>query len=680
MSRQGRRTASAIATVAALAAGIAAPEDAGAAGSLAPVDVSAATSGGSGGCGFLSSQPGIAGVDVASNARGDTIVSWTRNNGGGTQMVQAAFRPAGGSFGAPQDVGLTRPCYFLGFGGATPDVELDGQANAVIVFPATAANGKVVVRAALKPAGGPFGAPFDLSNNAESAGTDPSVAMNAGGAAVAVWSRFDGAKTIVQASSRAPGGAFAPAADLSAAGQDAKNPRVALNDDGAAAVAWVRSNGTVDIAQARVRPSGQAAFAPVQDLSASGPAGQDASAPDLALDPAGRATVVWVRNDGTQPRVQSRFLTPAGAIGAGIDDVSDAGDKGSAPNVAVDPSNTAVAVFGACPTAGGSCTVKAAARPSNGSFGNVDTISPPSDQSVSPKVVLDRAGVATAVISPFTSNAQILMTRRPAGGTFGAVQPISPAGGTSLVPALAVDDEGNVLTGWTFTSSGPQVAQVSAYDAGPPSLAAVSVPGTGDVGSGVGMAAAATDRWSPVSIKWSFGDGASAAGDAVTHAFGSRGDFDVSVAATDAVGNASSATRPILIGRGARSRRKRIRSSVLVTWGVSGKDIYLLRLKVKGVPKRAKVQLRCKGKGCPYKRKASKKRRNRTITLFKAIKVASVVGNKQRSFRAGQRLEVRITKRKFIGKVVRYKLQAGKIPSGRQLCLRPGGKKPRRSC
>ena len=79
--------------------------------------------------------------------------------------------------------------------------------------------------------------------------------------------------------------------DLSDAGQDAKNPTVAMNDAGAAAVAWVRANGTVDVAQARVRASDQTGFAAVQDLSGAGPAGQSASAPDVAIDPGGRATV-----------------------------------------------------------------------------------------------------------------------------------------------------------------------------------------------------------------------------------------------------------------------------------------------------------------------------------------------------------------------------------------------------
>ena len=42
------------------------------------------------------------------------------------------------------------------------------------------------------------------------------------------------------------------------------------------------------------------------------------------------------------------------------------------------------------------------------------------------------------------------------------------------------------------------------------------------------------------------------------------------------------------------------------------------------------------------------------------------VGKRQRTFRAGQRLELRITKKGYIGKVVRYKLKKGKIPSGKE--------------
>jgi hypothetical protein len=194
------------------------------------------------------------------------------------------------------------------------------------------------------------------------------------------------------------------------------------------------------------------------------------------------------------------------------------------------------------------------------------------------------------------------------------------------------------------------------------------------------MAAAATDRVSPVAIAWNFGDGSTVSGGAVSHAFGSAGAFNVTVTATDAAGNQASQSHPVLI---AAQPRKRITAPVSVTWGVSGKRIFLLKLSIRRTLKGTKAELRCsrrKSNKCPFKRVSSKKRRKGTITLFKEIKASKVVGKKKRSFHAGQQLELRITKKDYIGKVVRYDLKKGKIPSGKDRCLPPGATKPRKRC
>jgi hypothetical protein len=686
MGRQGRRTLTALGlTAALLMCGLVATMTGNAfgAGFLPPVNVSAGSASSPGACGFLGGHPGIGGIDVATNPRGDTIVAWARNDGAGAYTVQASFRPAGGSFGPPQDIGSTLTCFFLSVFGPTPDVALDANGGAVIVFGAPGPGGNTVARAALMPPGGTFGTPVDLSDDTNSASV-PMLAMNSSGMAVAVWSWDSGVNDIIQTATRQPGQQFGLATPLTFAGADAGSPRVSVNDNGATAAAWVRSDGTVDLAQARVRPAGAAAFAAPQDLSVTGAVGQDASNPDVAIDPAGRTTVVWVHDDGAETRVQSRVLSPEGVAGAGIDDVSDPGENGSSPDLALDPGNNAVVVFGACPIpAGDNCAVKSAARPSGGSFGSVAAISAAGENSLSPKVVMDGSGTATAVFSPFINDARILVTRRPVGGSFGAVQPVSPTGGSALAPDVAVDGEGNVLTAWTFVANAgahPYVAQAAAYDAAAPTLAAVSVPSAGTAGQGVGMAAAATDRWSPVSVTWNFGDGTSGTGGAVTHAFGAAGAFNVTVTATDGAGNAAGATRPIVISPAPPPPKKRITSKVRVTWGVSGRKIFLLRLSAGNVPKGGKLELRCKGKKCPFKRRSSKKRRGGSITLFKEIKAAKVAGKNARRFRAKQTLQVRITAPTYIGKVVRYKLKKGKIPSGKTLCLPVGAKKPRSRC
>ena len=72
--------------------------------------------------------------------------------------------------------------------------------------------------------------------------------------------------------------------------------------------------------------------------------------------------------------------------------------------------------------------------------------------------------------------------------------------------------------------------------------------------------------------------------------------------------------------------------------------------------------------------------RKGAITIFKEIKPTKVVGKRKRSFRAGQRLQLRVTAPGHIGKVVKYRLRKGRIPSGRNFCLPPGATKPQKTC
>ena len=188
--------------------------------------------------------------------------------------------------------------------------------------------------------------------------------------------------------------------------------------------------------------------------------------------------------------------------------------------------------------------------------------------------------------------------------------------------------------------------------------------------------------WSPFAFAWSFGDGQAAAGAAVSHAFGSAGAFDVTVTATDAVGNATSATRPVLITAPQVTPppvTPRIDSTVQSKWGFdqrTGKRFYLFRLKVVAPPAGSVAQLRCRGRRCPFQSRRFTRIRKGSITLYKLVKAAKVVKLKNRRFRARQTVQLRITAPGYIGKVVKYKLKRRKQPVGRVLCLPPGTVKP----
>jgi hypothetical protein len=175
----------------------------------------------------------------------------------------------------------------------------------------------------------------------------------------------------------------------------------------------------------------------------------------------------------------------------------------------------------------------------------------------------------------------------------------------------------------------------------------------------------------PATLGWSFGDGATAAGGAVAHAFASTGPFDVTVTATDSVGNAASLTRPVTI-----APLRRVRSRVKARWKLAaqGRRFVLLRLRVLRPPKRAVADLLCRGRHCPFSRISTMRVRRHRIDVRRAIPL------NQRRFRPRQVLELRITAPNSVGKVVKYRLKRGKVPKGRKLCLLPGTTQPRRRC
>jgi hypothetical protein len=648
----------------------------------------------SGSCGFLGCVPGIGGVDVAVGPRGDIAIVWARRTGTGDDLVlQAVTRPAGGSFSQPQTIGpVLSP--FLGIIN-NPDVEMDAQGNAVVIWPEPPGR----VKAAFRPAGGSFGGIVELS--AGTSNFDPRLAMSPNGTAAAVWS--DGAA--VRVASRAPGGAFSAGENLGTTGGTFPFNQLAVNDSGAAGVVWIVVGGDLkNVIRARYRPAA-GSFAPAQDLSA---AGQDASFPDVELDTTGRGTFIWTRSDGTDTIVQSRSVSAAGAYGGTDTEVSEPGASASFPQVALSADNTAVAIWVR------NSAVEYAVRPSGGFFANPAFVSGPGTNTFIPRIAMDATGNAMAVWSQTVGpDTLIQASRRPVAGAFGAVEDISPMAGDASFPRLVTDDEGNVVAVWSFQrNDGNQVAQVAAYDAGAPTLAEVTVPGTAPAASAVGMSAATFDRWSPVTLAWDFGDGGTATGAGVAHTFAAAGVYTVRVTATDDAGNQTTTTRTIQIsppdrdGDGFNENQDcndlnasirpgapevrgngidencdgrdqplpRVVSAVATRWGVSGMRIFLMQMKVKAPPKGAVAELRCKREKCPFKRIKVTKVRKNAINVYKALKP------RERRFRAGQRLELRINAPGYIGKVVRYRLKQGRIPSGQQLCLPPGASRPRKTC
>src|SRR5205085_978009 len=172
------------------------------------------------------------------------------------------------SFGAPQDLSAA------GQNASNPEVAVDAQGNAIAVWHRFDAGTNTIVQAAALAAasrrrrryftpkpGGSFGAPQDLSAAGQNA-SFPEVAVDGQDNAIAVWRRFDGTNFIVQAAARAAGGSFGAPQDLSAAGQKAGFPEVAVDGQGNAIAVWSRFDGTNFIVLPAVRAAAGSFAAP----------------------------------------------------------------------------------------------------------------------------------------------------------------------------------------------------------------------------------------------------------------------------------------------------------------------------------------------------------------------------------------------------------------------------------
>jgi len=135
---------------------------------------------------------------------------------------------------------------------------------------------------------------------------------------------------------------------------------------------------------------------------------------------------------------------------------------------------------------------------------------------------------------------------RPPGGAFGPPAEVTSDGSENFTAPVALDAAGDGAIAYQ-NDTAPRRVHVRGFDAGAPVLSGVSIPASASPGAMLGFAASAFDVWGPVTLSWSFGDGASGSGGAPTHAFASAGRYTVTVTATDAAGNASSQSGTVTV-------------------------------------------------------------------------------------------------------------------------------------
>jgi hypothetical protein len=483
-------------------------------------------------------------ADVATGPDGTVIAVWSRIDAGEIR-IQARVRPPGGDFG---------PAEFLSASGQqaiTPKVAIDGQGNAIVAWYQGGA-----VHFAARPPGGPFSELTPQSNAGESPTGAVRVAFDAQGSAIVAWQTIQTAmmsNTLrVRAAVRPPGGQFGAAQLLDTAlpmpGDPSPiidNVELATDGQGNAVAVWGKTTSMgagfmSHTIQAALRAPGGSfgAATPLASTMSSGGTGSIVRFPDVAADDQGTITAVWHFDPSSGPTaIQARTRPPGGSFGPVETASVGAGANPIFPRIATDAQGNAVALWQG--TVAAASVVQAAVRPVGGGFGIAQTISEAGASSDSARIASSPGGKTFAVWRRTSGTQRILSAVRQPGGGFGGPIELSPGGGFPNTPEVAADPEGNAVATWTRSDGSDNRIEAAGYDGAPPRLESPQIPASGRTGTPLDFSVAPVDVWSAVTTDWSFGDGATANGNQVSHTYAATGKFGVAVSATDALGNSS---------------------------------------------------------------------------------------------------------------------------------------------
>jgi len=489
-------------------------------------------------------------VQVAADAQGDDLAVWRRfDTKAGQYVIEASSRPAGtGPWLAAVPITDGKEEVFA------PQVAMDAHGDAVVAWVGN--DGNYTIQAAQRAGlSGAFSKAVQLKNLGPMKVVDqrPDLAMNSRGDTVAAWLQYNGATAIVESASKPAGGSWGADETISSEAEEMSAPEVGIDATGGATALWeqvveAKLRATVSARSGSGKWAAPAAISPLTEAAA--------NLPQLAVNAAGDAVAVWEHFYGSEGQENVEVASRIGPTGswskASVLTKLEAPKGEPGPHaVAIDAHGDAVAVWSRITESTNEIIEAAVGKGGAWQVPEVLTSGLHKGGEITPQVAVDESGDAVVVIEQIIAGKEQIeaITGNAVLGGWGKPKLISAAGESAHEPQIALDAQGNAAAVWTREDGkGASIAEAAGYDASGPQLGGLSIPSAGAIGQTLSFSVSPLDAWSNLgTTTWSFGDGASATGTAVTHAYAAGGAFTVTVTGTDVLGNRTSTTGVVAI-------------------------------------------------------------------------------------------------------------------------------------
>lgn len=491
---------------------------------------------------------------VVLDSEGNATAVWDRWNGTDT-VVEAAYRPAGEGWGAPEDLSepaLEGEIVPGSHNASSPQVAVDRNGNVTVLWERYAGT-KILLQSVDRPVGGSWTEPVDVGEVNLGPAPEPWIAVDWEGNVTAVWKQGE----VVTSSFRPFAGSWGEPIPLS--GGESFVPQAAMDARGDTTAVWMHFDGSHYVVESAYRPEGGEWEAPTL---VSQP-GEEGGNPHVALDAKGDALVVWRGEDGGDEFVRAAYR-PQGGVWSPATNVSSPGEQIESLRDALDPEGNAIVAWSGDMGKEGEYGIARAAFKSVGEpWETPVALSADGGNATPSDVVFDTSGNAALVWQRWDgSDNMVQAAYRPAEEEWESAVDLSEAGKQSVDPVVVLDApgessaaDGNATAVWIAEVGGScgegkggscpsSVVQAAGYDPNGLPEPELELPVEGAVGEPVEISTPTEGLFAPLI---EFGDGESAASTEASHVYEAPGKYEVMLAGAEVLGYRASVRETITI-------------------------------------------------------------------------------------------------------------------------------------
>ncbi|MBZ2167239.1 Ig-like domain-containing protein [Marinobacter sp. F4216] len=396
----------------------------------------------------VSSGP-LSNLQFAANDDGDTLVVWVQNQ----HVFASRFDAASGNWLSAERVGSNA--------GATarPHAAMSPTGDAVVIWN-NADDGALYARR-WSTLLGSWESERRVGNLAGEADY-PQVAMDAQGNALAVWQQRDGQALSIFAGRLSAGSENWAALDrIDTHPDESHQPTVAMTADGEAVVVWrqrVSAFGSLSTFDVHANRLVSGVW---QGVAALGDGVNSVASPQVAVDSAGRAFVVWRQNDGGSQGIYATSTTESGHWGV-AERIGIAGASVTRPDIAADGPGNAFVVWQRYDNSGSRIQVN---RFSSGWQG-ATTIQANLERADMPSIATSGSGDAVVVWSQREGSGFFAEARTyvASEGGWGSITRLSGASIELFAPEIVMAPNADAVAGWVEVNDGGSALQTNRYD------------------------------------------------------------------------------------------------------------------------------------------------------------------------------------------------------------------------